>query len=188
MLEIAFISLGSNIEPERYLALAVKGLHALGEIRSVSMVYQNPSIGPTPQPDFLNAAVAVATGFPAGEIRACLRALEAELDRVRTQDKFAARTIDLDLCLLGDRILREPELVVPDPDLLTRAHLIVPIAELDPDFLHPETGERLQTIANRLRNSAELTPRPDVAQRLRLELNNPPGHSQSGDPSQEGQH
>jgi 2-amino-4-hydroxy-6-hydroxymethyldihydropteridine diphosphokinase len=165
-LERAFISLGSNIEPEKHLPLAVTSIHLLGEIQSVSRVYQNPPIGSEGQPDFLNAAVLVHTPLGAAEIREQLRLMETSLGRVRLEDKFAPRTIDLDLCLLGDQIIETEELVLPDPGILKHAHLAIPLAELDPSFRHPITGEALGEIADRLRVGAVLQLQEDVSERL----------------------
>ena len=80
--------------------------------------------------------------------------------------KYAPRTIDLDLCLLGDLILDTPLLTLPDPDLLTQPHLAIPLAELAPDFPHPITGEPLCEIADRLRPGAQLTSLPDISKDL----------------------
>jgi 2-amino-4-hydroxy-6-hydroxymethyldihydropteridine diphosphokinase len=160
--ELAFISIGSNIEPEKHLPLAVALLPRIGELVAVSTVYQNPAVGPTPQADFLNAAALVRTELPAESIHRRLRAIEAELGRQRTEDKYAPRTIDLDLSLLGDQVMETTELTLPDPELLARPHLAIPLAELAPDYMHPVTLERLHAIADRLRPNAKLKPRPDV--------------------------
>jgi 2-amino-4-hydroxy-6-hydroxymethyldihydropteridine diphosphokinase len=162
----AFISLGSNIEPEKYLILAAKCLVELGEVVAYSQVYQNPAVGPNPQDDFLNAAILIETELSAEMIRMYLRQIEAELGRVRTADKYAPRTIDLDLCLLNNQVLKTDHYVIPDPDLLKRAHLAVPIAELAPEFCHPVTGETLRTIADRLQPETKLSLRSDVTQEL----------------------
>jgi 2-amino-4-hydroxy-6-hydroxymethyldihydropteridine diphosphokinase len=164
--ELAFIALGSNLSPETNLPLAAGRLAELGRVRAVSMVYQNPAIGPSPAPDFLNAAVLVETNLTAEDIRERLREIESDLGRVRTSDRYAPRTIDLDLCLLGAQVIETLELALPDPDLLTRPHLAIPLAELAPDFPHPVTGEPLGAIAERLRPGADLRPRPDVAGRM----------------------
>jgi 2-amino-4-hydroxy-6-hydroxymethyldihydropteridine diphosphokinase len=165
--ELAFISLGSNIEPEENLTFGTRRLGELGRIISISTVYQNPAVGSTPQPDFLNAAALIETDLPAEAIRRHLRRIEVDSGRVRTQDKYAPRTLDLDLCLLGNHVIECSELVLPDPDLLTRAHVAVPMAELAPSFLHPIDGETLQTIADRLRPEASLRPRLEITDRLR---------------------
>jgi len=160
--ELAFIALGSNIEPETNLPLATTRLSELGNPIAISTVYQNPAIADEPQPDYLNAAVLIETALDPLTIRKKLREIEADLGRIRTTDKFAPRTIDLDLCILGDRVLDHELLSLPDPDLLKRAHLAVTLAELRPDFLHPITGNSLEEIAHELRKDAELNPRADV--------------------------
>lgn len=162
MAEWAFISLGSNIEPEQHLRLAAQRLFEFGEQVSFSNVYQSPAVGPTPQPDFLNTAAKLRTTLDPLVIRRKLRRIEAGLGRVRTKDKFAPRTIDLDLCLLGDRILRTETLVLPDPGLLVHPHIAVPMAELAPDYVHPETKEPLSEIAQRLQDEGSLRLREDV--------------------------
>ncbi len=162
MTELAFIALGSNIDPETNLPLATTRLSELGNPIAISTVYQNPAIADEPQPDYLNAAVLIETALDPLTIRKKLREIEADLGRIRTEDKFAPRTIDLDLCILGDRVLDHELLSLPDPDLLKRAHLAVTLAELRPDFLHPITGDSLEKIAHELREDAELNPRPDV--------------------------
>jgi 2-amino-4-hydroxy-6-hydroxymethyldihydropteridine diphosphokinase len=160
--EQAFLALGSNIEPEKNLPLAIAKLEIIGSLLAVSGVYQNPAVGPEPRPDFLNAAALVESELPPLEIRTRLRTIETELGRVRSDDKYAPRTIDLDLCLLGGTILNTPELTLPDPDLLIRGFLAVTMAELAPGFPHPITKEPLADIASRLQPGANLTPRPDV--------------------------
>ena len=165
--EAAFISIGSNIDPEKYLPLAVENLSRLGEQISVSLVYQNPAIARPEQSDYLNAAAHVVTANSALEIRGILRQIEESLGRIRSKDKYDSRTLDLDLCLLGDQVLETAELILPDPNLLKYAHIAVPIAELDPDFLHPIAGSNLREIAYRLRPEANLSLREDISQRIR---------------------
>ena len=163
----AFISLGSNIEPDLNLPLAIQKLSRLGKILAVSGVYQNPALGPSQRPDFLNAAVLMETEYQALGLRHELRTIESELGRVRTEDKYAARTIDLDLCLFNKLIIHSPEFELPDPGIFERAHLAVPLGDLDPGFKHPITDETLDLIASRIRSEAELTPREDIALILR---------------------
>ena len=171
MTELAFISLGSNIEPERNLPLAIQKLRQLGKLTRVSAVYQNPAVDRPDQPDFLNAAVLVETELQPSEIRRVLRQIESELGRIRTVDKFAPRTIDLDLCLLGETTLEANAITLPDPDLLERAYLAVTMAELSPKFRHPTTGETLKALAERLRPGAVLLCRKDVSQSIRKAQN-----------------
>jgi 2-amino-4-hydroxy-6-hydroxymethyldihydropteridine diphosphokinase len=176
--ERAFLSLGSNIEPERSLPRAVRGLRSLGRIVACSNVYQNPAIGPAHQPDFLNSAVLLETAHTPRALRAELRRLEERLGRRRTLDKYAPRTIDIDIVLFGSRVLYGPETTAPDPGLLIHAHIAIPAAELDPDYRHPVTGETLGSIADRLRLLAALTPRPDVTFEMWTAAGLAPGGSQ----------
>lgn len=163
MPEPAFISIGSNIEPEKHLQLAIDRLGALGDLLATSSVYQSPAVGATGQPDFLNAAALVATKLSPRAAREALRAIEKTLGRIRDGDKFAPRTIDLDLCLLGNIILDSEELTLPDPDIITQAYIAVPLAELSPQFAHPLTGEPLAAPAKRLRENSQLIHRADLS-------------------------
>jgi 2-amino-4-hydroxy-6-hydroxymethyldihydropteridine diphosphokinase len=159
---LAWIALGSNIEPEKNLLGAVDRLHEIGDILRCSNVYQTPAIARTPQADYLNAAVLVETELAPLQIYEQLRAIESDLGRVRTSDKYAARTIDLDLCIYDDLVMDMPEITLPDPDLLDRPFLAVTMAELDPDTVHPHSRETLAEISHRLRPFGEMTLRNDV--------------------------
>lgn len=158
-----FVTLGSNIAPEKNLPEAVRLLAGQVHLVRVSQVYRTAPVGSAGQPDFLNAAVLIETNLPPYNLKfSALRGIEAQMGRVRTEDKFAARTIDLDLALYGDLVLDDAEggLALPDPDILTRAHVALPLADLDPEFTHPVCGETLRTIADRLRTTTgiEITP------------------------------
>ncbi|MBU1699161.1 MAG: 2-amino-4-hydroxy-6-hydroxymethyldihydropteridine diphosphokinase [Candidatus Eisenbacteria bacterium] len=166
MPEATFISIGSNIEPARYLTAAIARIGDVGRPIRVSRVYQNAALSPTPQPDYLNAAVLLETEGAPEEIRTKLKSIEVALGRRRSADRYAPRIIDLDLCLLGSIILKTPAWTLPDPELLERAYLAVPMAEVAPDFIHPLTGEPLRLIAARLEPAGQLTLRPDLVLRL----------------------
>ena len=75
-----------------------------------------------------------------------MRSIEAELGRIRTQDKYAARTIDLDIALYGDEVINEPELVIPDPDIQKRRFIAIPLLELNPSLVLPDTGEQISSL------------------------------------------
>lgn len=169
--ELAFISMGSNIEPEWCLPEALERLVHLGSLLRVSNVYQNPAQGPVDQPDFLNAAALLQTDLGASQLRGALRAIERDLGRRRgevppglsaREARYAPRTIDLDLSLLGQQTIRSKDIRLPDPELLTKAHVAIPISELAPDFPHPETHEPLRVIAQRTPGRGRMKMRPDV--------------------------
>jgi 2-amino-4-hydroxy-6-hydroxymethyldihydropteridine diphosphokinase len=152
----AYISLGSNIEPERNLPLALPALGRIGNLRQVSQVYESEAVGPSGQPAFLNAAVRIDVEEDEEQLLARLRAVEAELGRVRTGDKFAPRTIDLDLVAMEHYL---------DPDVATRAYLAVTLAEIAPQLRVGRDGEPIGSVAERLRRTTRLRLRPDVALR-----------------------
>lgn len=143
-----FVTLGSNIEPVRNLAAAVEHLRDQVTVLSVSPVYETPPVGTRDQPNFLNAAVLITTPFSADELKVgVLQPIEQALGRVRTEDKNAPRTIDLDIALYNYEILDLGFRHIPDPDLLAHPHVAVPLADLAPYYVHPETGRTLQEIA-----------------------------------------
>ncbi|MGC9468518.1 MAG: 2-amino-4-hydroxy-6-hydroxymethyldihydropteridine diphosphokinase [Anaerolineae bacterium] len=143
-----FVTLGSNIEPVRNLVAAVEHLRDQVTVLSVSPVYETPPVGTRDQPDFLNAAVLITTPFSADELKVgVLQPIEQALGRVRTEEKNAPRTIDLDIALYNYEILDLGFRHIPDPDLLAHPHVAVPLADLAPYYVHPETGRTLQEIA-----------------------------------------
>ncbi len=169
MSEPVFITLGSNIDPHKNLCRAVQMIGQKFPIRAASRVYETAPIDAAGavdpgQPAFLNAAVLITTDKPPDEIKfKILRFLETMLGRVRTADKFAPRTIDLDIALYGDRVIEGPRLTLPDPDILTRAHVALPLADLAPDFRHPVTGQTLAAIAASFADAGGITVRDDLA-------------------------
>lgn len=148
---VVYVSLGSNIQPERHLAGAVRLLATRCEVLAVSSVYRTPPQGYTEQADFLNMAVKVTTTLAPYPFKTeVLDWIERELKRVRDpRNKNAPRTIDLDISLWGDLSLDygPKPWHVPDPDILRFAHVAVPLAELAPDYVHPERGQTLAAIA-----------------------------------------
>lgn len=168
------ISLGSNIEKEVNLPAAVSLLGEGGRIIAVSSVYETVPIG-TPNdaewPRFWNAAVFMETDLAAETFRTLvLDNVEEKLERQRTIDRFAPRTIDADLILFNQEILEiDSEHHLPDPDLLVYAHVAIPVADVAPQLIHPETGETMLQIARRLVKSLEDNDQP-LPQKLSINL------------------
>jgi 2-amino-4-hydroxy-6-hydroxymethyldihydropteridine diphosphokinase len=157
-----YIALGSNIEPEQNLREAIRQLAARCTLLAVSPVYQTRPVGKTDQPDFMNAAALIETELEPAALKAqVLQEIERTLGRVRSADKNAPRTIDLDITLYSDQVLDLGQRHIPDPDLLRYPHIAVPMSDLAPQYVHPESGEKLQEIAERM-PSAGLVPRPDI--------------------------
>jgi 2-amino-4-hydroxy-6-hydroxymethyldihydropteridine diphosphokinase len=147
---LAYLSLGSNIEPEYNLPAAVALLDQYGLVRAVSSVWESPALGFSDQPDFLNAAVVLETDLSAQALREeAIEAVEAALGRVRTGNKDAPRTIDIDIMFFNRDIVRVNRRRIPDPEVLERPFVAIPLAEIAPGYIHPETGQALRDIARR---------------------------------------
>lgn len=151
MFDPVVLLLGSNVEKEKNFPEAVKALMARCLVAAVSSVYETAPVGPDEQPLFWNAAALLATELEPRELKAqVLSPIEFSLGRVRSDDRFAPRTMDLDIVLYGDLVVEEEDLRIPDPDLLSYPHVAVPTAELVPDLCHPITAERIIEISWRL--------------------------------------
>ena len=145
-----YLGLGSNIDAATNLPNAVRELQAYGRIVAVSQVWETKPVGcPGKQANFLNAAVLLETRLSADAMRLdAIEAIETKLGRRRDPaNRNAARTIDIDVALFNDEILQIEHRPVPDPAILERAYLAIPLAELDPNYRHPKTGQTLAEIA-----------------------------------------
>lgn len=146
----ALLSIGSNIEPERNMQAAVRELARYGRVVRVSAVWQSPAEGASGQPDFLNAALWLETPLSAAELKeTAIAAVEAYLGRVRSPDRNAPRTIDIDIMLFDDDRLAIGRRRIPDPEVCERPFVAIPLAEIAPGYRHPETRETLAEIAAR---------------------------------------
>lgn len=161
----AYLLLGSNIDPEVHLPSACRCLAAHGRIVRTSRVYESPPADGSDQANYLNAAVLLETLHSPSQLRRdVLPAIESDLGRVRDpQDKCAARTIDIDLVLYDRDVIDEPDLRIPDPDIERRPFVAVPLAEIEPGYVHPATGRTLGEIADGLGGRPSLRLRDDVA-------------------------
>ena len=140
----AYIAVGSNVRPENNIPEAVELLSYLFTITGISSFYRNPPLGKSEQDDFVNGMIRIETVFPPLTLKTdMLMELEEKLERVRTEDKDAPRTIDLDLVLYGEELLKDPSLILPAPDLLKRNFLYVPLLEIAPDILFPGTDRKV---------------------------------------------
>ena len=166
----AHIAIGSNIQPEENIEEALKRLAQHVQIAAISTFYITPALHRPEQNDYYNGAAAIETKIPPRTLKfRTLRGIEAALGRVRTPDKYAARTIDLDLALYGEITLDEDGLILPDPDLATRIFLAVPVLELDPGLIVPGTQTRLDTLVNK-NEAGALRPAREFTRRLRERL------------------
>jgi 2-amino-4-hydroxy-6-hydroxymethyldihydropteridine diphosphokinase len=132
----AHLGIGSNLGDRLgYLQLAVDALAATDDITvvRVSPVYETAPVGGPEQADFLNAVVAVDTVLTAHDLLRVAQRIEAQAQRVRTV-RWGPRTLDVDVLLVGDERVDDPDLVVPHPRMAERAFVVVPLADLEPTW------------------------------------------------------
>ncbi len=136
----AFLGLGSNIDPDANIRLGLEEIGRRIGRPAVSPVYKAPALG-FDSADFLNLVVSVDTALSAEALLEAIEAIHDVAGRERdTGTKWVARTLDIDLLLYGDLVAPEPPLRVPRGDILDYAFVLRPLAELDPDGVHPVTG------------------------------------------------
>jgi 2-amino-4-hydroxy-6-hydroxymethyldihydropteridine diphosphokinase len=135
----AYLGLGANLG-DRAAALqqAVDALDAAHGTRvvAVSRVYETDPLGGPEQPDYLNAVVALDTDCSARELLELAQRLERDAHRVRAV-RWGPRTLDVDVLLVGDEHVDEPDLVVPHPRMWERAFVLVPLADVAPEHVAP---------------------------------------------------
>jgi 2-amino-4-hydroxy-6-hydroxymethyldihydropteridine diphosphokinase len=156
---IAFIGLGSNLDdPETQVRAALDELGALSDCRCLqhSSLYRSIPLGPSDQPNYVNAVAMLETSLAPPKLLVALQYLEVIHRRVRGEH-WGPRTLDLDLLLYDDRIIDTPELRVPHPGLYERNFVLYPLAEIVADdvadFVIPGRGT-LEVLLSRCRRSS----------------------------------
>ena len=137
-----YIGLGSNLDDPQ--AQLKKATVALGTIPSSSVVktssfYKSKPVGPQDQPDYINAVVELATGLSAPVLLDYLQGIENEHCRQREQ-RWGARTLDLDILLFGEEVIHDDRLVVPHVEMHKRGFVLFPLEEIAPDCVIPDIG------------------------------------------------
>lgn len=134
-----YVAAGSNVEPVRHMSQAVAELERAFPGVCFSSWYRNRAVG-FDGADFINLVAGFATTLPVQAVLERLHAIEARCGRPRDAPRWAPRSMDLDVLLYGDLILEEPGLKLPRPDLVKRAYMLGPLAELAPEVMHPTAG------------------------------------------------
>jgi 2-amino-4-hydroxy-6-hydroxymethyldihydropteridine diphosphokinase len=137
-----YLSLGSNLEPHRYLPVALDELRARFGALDVSPAYRSKAVG-FDGPDFVNLAVGLDTDLDPEALNDWLHALEDRHGRRRDQPRYASRTLDVDIVLYGDRVIDGPgHLQIPRKEL-RHAFVLKPLADIAPDARHPVEGRTM---------------------------------------------
>lgn len=149
-----YLSLGSNIKPEKNLPRAIELLSERGKILKVSSAWESEAVG-SDGPNFLNACVLFSTPLLYAELKDHItHPIEAELGRKRTEDKYAPRTIDIDIILFDDQSCNDK--------FWKLGFVVIPLAEIYPSFQNPLTQEPISETATRLRQTTWMEMRPEV--------------------------
>ncbi len=166
---LSFIGAGSNIEPAFNIETALKLLSGKTVLRGISTFYETEAIGRPGDPDYFNGVVKIETDHSPEFLKFnILRDIEKSLCRKRNIDKYAPRTIDLDILFYGGLSIHNGLLDIPDPDIKKRPYLSSALNELDTSLFFPEWGLTAREIVETFKE-IKLKPLTEFTDKLRKE-------------------
>jgi 2-amino-4-hydroxy-6-hydroxymethyldihydropteridine diphosphokinase len=136
-----FLGLGSNIDPRDNLREALRWLQEQWPGMRISPTYESEAVGFSGD-NFLNLVVTMQVQQSLSELMQHLREIETRLGRVRGSERFSSRHIDIDILFYGQQVCQDP-IVLPRAEILENAYVLLPLAELAPDWLHPISGKTM---------------------------------------------
>lgn len=149
---LAYIGLGSNLaDPQVQISSALDKLAQLEhcQISKVSSLYFSRPMGPQDQPDYMNAVVAIETNLSAIVLLDQLQNIEQNAGRVRKDNRWGARVLDLDILLFAREIINTQRLTIPHYGLKRREFVLLPLAEIAPYLVLPD-GDSIQVLADQI--------------------------------------
>ena len=149
---IAYLGIGSNLgDPVENCRNALREISSLKNTQVLrrSSLYRTEPVGDTPQDWFVNGVVEVRTTFPAPQLVKALQWVEQALGRQRNE-RWGPRTIDIDILLFGQEIIKTESLVVPHPEMHKRRFVLVPVNEIASYVIHPLYGVSMKGLLDRL--------------------------------------
>jgi len=127
----------------------------LGEIIEQSGIYETAAWGKTNQPNFLNQVLLIETSLAAEVLMSNILIIERKMGRVRNE-KYGARTIDIDILFYNEEIINLPDLKIPHPEIQNRKFVLVPMNEIAAQFIHPLFKKNIQTLLNECRDMLDV--------------------------------
>ncbi|MGB1263290.1 MAG: 2-amino-4-hydroxy-6-hydroxymethyldihydropteridine diphosphokinase [Cognaticolwellia sp.] len=149
---LAYIGLGSNLsDPQAQILSALAKLEQLEDCQviQVSSLYFSRPMGPQDQPDYMNAVVSIETSLTALALLDALQNIENQAGRVRKDNRWGARVLDLDILLFAQQVINTERLTVPHYGLKLREFVLLPLAEIAADLVLPD-GDSIQALANKI--------------------------------------
>lgn len=143
-----FIAVGSNLaDPVTQANDAIEALKQLpkSQFKQSSNLYSSTPMGPQDQPDYINAVVEITTELTPLELLDCTQAIEQEQGRVRKDERWGPRTLDLDIVVYGNEVMDSERLTVPHYGMKEREFVLYPLAEIAPNLTLP-CGTRLEDL------------------------------------------
>lgn len=137
-----YLSIGSNINPAEYIPLCIEELKNNFKVKHISSTYETPPVGPAGDDNFWNFAAEIVTDLETAQLQDKLRSIEKKLGRKRSSNnKFLARTMDID--------------ILPQPGFQEMSFIMIPLAEIAPHNLDPETNSTYLELAEKLKTEAK---------------------------------
>lgn len=151
-MSLAYIGLGSNLsDPQAQICAAIAKLRQLdgANVIKISSLYYSRPMGPQDQPDYMNALLALETNKSAIELLEQLQHIENITGRIRKDDRWGARILDLDIILFDQQVINTPRLTIPHYGLKQREFVLLPLAEIAPKLLLPD-GDSIEELARNI--------------------------------------
>lgn len=141
------LSVGSNIgNRQKFIKQAIEHISVFCKITAISSIYETAPWGKLNQPKFLNICLSAETSLYPGELLEKLKSIETGLGRTHTT-KWAQREIDIDILFFDDIVSKNPDPILPHPRIEERAFVLIPLAEIEPDFMHPVLKKTIRELA-----------------------------------------